>query len=240
MPEPRHKALAPVFCETCSAALKSVIIWKQYPSLGPGTWTAIKHSAWINNPTPSSGGSVLLFNGKSALQIQLNCSSWMKFNFHIVQCHADTVKFHSKFWCEKYLLRALNHAVFHTFSRITKLCTQPVRYIFHPHSLVILIKHALKNLQSSSFILEMSENCVCKMCFLKKLWTPYFKMINALWAAIVFLKALNCNPYWKQDASFSDQEYKCLEMTKYSVFSKMHRELSKFRHSVLCEMLPIT
>lgn len=89
------------FCEACSAALKSVIVWKQYPSLGPGTWTPIEHSAWINNPTPSSGGFVLLFNGKSALQTQLNCSSGMKFNFHIVQCHADKVKFCCKYWHEK-------------------------------------------------------------------------------------------------------------------------------------------
>lgn len=69
---------------------------------------------------------------------------------------------------------------------------------------------------------------------------PYFKMINALWAVIISLKALNCNPYWKQEASFSDQQYKCLEITKYSVFSKIHRDLSKFKHSVLSEMLTIT
>lgn len=75
-------------------------------------------------------------------------------------------------------------------------------------------------------------------CFLKKLWMPYFKMINAPWAVIIFLKALN--PYWKQEASSSDQQYKCLEITKYSVFSKIHRDLSKFKHSVLCEMLTIT
>lgn len=241
MPEPHHKALAPVFCDACSAALKSVITWKQYPSLGPGTWTLIEHSAWINKLTPSSRGSVLLFNGKSALQTQLNCSSGMKFTFRIVQCHPDTVKFYCKYWCEKYLLRALNHAVFHTFFCLTKLYTQPVRYKFHPHSLVILIKHALKILQSSSHHWKcVIENCVCRMCFLKKLWMPYFKMINAPWAVTVFLKALNCNPYWKQEASSSDQEYKCLEMTKYSVFSKIHRDLSKFNHSVHCEMLTIT
>lgn len=64
-------------------------------------------------------------------------------------------------------------------------------------------------------------------------------MINAPWAVIIFLKALNCNPYWKQEAS-SYQQYKCLEMTKYSVFSKIHRNLSKFKYSVLCEMLTIT
>lgn len=38
---------------------------------------------------------------------------------------------------------------------------------------------------------------------------PYFKMINAPRAVIIFLKALNCNPYWKQEASSSDQQYKC-------------------------------
>lgn len=168
--------------------------------------------------------SVLLFNGKSALQTQLNCSSGMKFNFHIVQCHADTVKFCCKYWCEKYLLRTLNHAIFHFFC-ITKLCTQPVRYKFHLHSLVILINHAWKNLQSFSHRWKcVTENGVCRMCFLKKLWMPYFKMINAPWAVIIFLKALNCNPYWKQETSSSDQQYKCFEMTKYSVFSKIHRE----------------
>lgn len=114
----------------------------------------------VTNP-PSSRGSVLLFNGKSALQTQLNCSSGMKFNFHIVQCHADTVKFHCKYWYEKYLLRALIHAIFHTFFCITKLYTQPVRNKFHPHSLVILIKHALKNLQSFSHHWKcVIENCL--------------------------------------------------------------------------------
>lgn len=56
-------------------------------------------------------------------------------------------------------------------------------------------------------------------------------MINAPWAVIIFLKALN--PYRKQEASSSDQQYKHLEITKYSVFSKIHRDLSKFKHSVL-------
>lgn len=62
---------------------------------------------------------------------------------------------------------------------------------------------------------------------------PYFKMIIAPRAVIIFLKALNCNPYWKQEASSFDQQYKCLEMTKYSVFNKIHRDLFKFKHSVL-------
>lgn len=69
---------------------------------------------------------------------------------------------------------------------------------------------------------------------------PYFKMIIAPWAVIIFLKALNCNPYRKQEASSSDQQYKCLEMTKYSVFNKICRDLFKFKHSVLCEMFTIT
>lgn len=56
----------------------------------------------LENPHLLLGGSVQLFNGKSALQTQLNCSSGMKFNFHIVQCHADTVKFCCKYWHEKY------------------------------------------------------------------------------------------------------------------------------------------
>lgn len=61
MPEPHHRALAPVSCEAGSAALKSVIVWKQYPGLGPGTPTPIEHSAWINYPTPSSEGVCFAF-----------------------------------------------------------------------------------------------------------------------------------------------------------------------------------
>lgn len=95
MHEPCHKTLAPYFLQGMQCCTQKCYHWAAIPESAQALEHVQQPSTMpelMDKPPPLSVESVLLFNVKSALQKQLNCSSGLKYSFHILQCHADTGK----------------------------------------------------------------------------------------------------------------------------------------------------